>query len=52
MMSNNLDSENTNSLDSENTNSLDNKNNKYILILTHVITFISGGISMHIYMHL
>ena len=42
----------SNNVDSENTNSLDNKNNKYILILTHVITFISGGVSMHIYMNL
>ena len=42
----------SNNSDSENTNNLDNKNNKYILILTHVITFISGGVSMHIYMNL
>ncbi len=42
----------SNNVDSENTNNLDNKNNKYILILTHVITFISGGVSMHIYMNL
>ena len=42
----------SNNVDSENTNSLDNKNNKYILILTHVISFISGGVSMHIYMNL
>ena len=41
----------SNNLDSENNNKLDNKN-KYILILTHIITFISGGISMHIYMNL
>ena len=41
--------------DSENINNLDtkkNKNNKYILIITHVITFISGGVSMHLYMNL
>ena len=49
MISNNLDSENNNKL--ENNNKSDNKN-KYILILTHIITFISGGISMHIYMNL
>ena len=42
----------SNNSESENTNNLDNKNNKYILILTHVITFISGGVSMHIYMNL
>ena len=42
----------SNNVDSENTNSLNNKKNKYILILTHVITFISGGVSMHIYMNL